>query len=721
MLSRRGFLEAIGGAAGALVIGVHLPGCRKPAAIGPLHPNAWLRITPDNRVIVAVEIPELGQGSRTYVPMMVAEELEVEWSTIEVEQAPCKPAIYRNLRTGGSGGVVSMFEPMRRAGAQAREMLIGAAAEHWNVARDELHAERGAIVHRPTGRRIAYGELVELASKLPVPAADRVPLKPAAQFKLLGTAPPRTDVPSKVDGTATFGIDVRVPGMLFAVIARCPMFGGTLAKLDRTAALAVPGVRAVFPVPPLPRHYNTSGGVVVVADSTWAAIQGKGALVLAWQGGEAETTAQLRERVVAATAGPPTFVAIERGDALGAMGRAARTIESDYESPFQAHATMEPMNTTVHVRDGEIEVWSPTQFGDEVQAEIAALAHVPADRVVVHMTLAGGSFGRRYQWDYAAEAWQVAKEVRKPVQLMWTREDDMQHDFYRPYNHQRLRAGLDEHGKLVAWSTRVVSTPIAKSNLYTGQAESPTALLDPKVVAALEWYGGDPGPYAVANVRLDYAPAESVVPRSWWRGVSASYTTFAKECFVDELALAAGRDPLAFRLDLLGDHPAAAIVRLAGEKAGWGKPMPPRHALGLACRIDDSSSAHVAEVAVADDGTVRVLRVTAIVACGLAVNPDGVKAMTEGGINFGLGPALYGEITIAGGRVEQSNFHDYQVLRFHQAPEIDVHIVPSLADPSGVGELAAMVIAPAVANSVFAATGVRVRRLPIDTRALQRR
>jgi isoquinoline 1-oxidoreductase beta subunit len=383
------------------------------------------------------------------------------------------------------------------------------------------------------------------------------------------------------------------------------------------------------------------------------------------------------------------------------------------------------MNTTVCVRDGEIEVWSPTQFADEVQAETAALAHLPADKVVVHMTLSGGSFGRRYQWDYAAEAWQVGNEVRKPVQLVWTREDDMQHDFYRPYNYQRLRGGL-EHGKVVAWSTRVVSTPIAASNLYTGQVDSPEALRDPATVASLEWYGSDAAPYQVPNVRVDYSPAESVVPRSWWRSVASSYTTFAKECFVDELAHAALRDPLAFRLELLSDgSPDAqrlrAVASLAADKAGWGKRLPPRHGLGLACRSGESCSAQVAEVAVDDDGTVRVLRVVSAVACGIAVNPDGVKAMTEGGINFALTAALLGEITIAAGRVEQSNFHDYQVLRFHQAPEIDVHIIPSLRGPSGVGELAAMVIAPAVANAVFAATGVRVRRLPIDPRALRRR
>jgi isoquinoline 1-oxidoreductase beta subunit len=452
-------------------------------------------------------------------------------------------------------------------------------------------------------------------------------------------------------------------------------------------------------------------------------MQGRNALVLAWQGGTLETTERLREHAKVRAAGPPTFVAIQRGDAIAALARSARVIEADYESPFQAHATMEPMNTTVHVRDDEIEVWSPTQFGDEVQTEIATLARVSPNQVVVHMTLSGGSFGRRYQWDYAAEAWQVANEVRRPVQLLWTREDDMQHDFYRPYNYQRLRGGFDEHGELVAWATRVVTTPIAATNLYTGQIESPAALRDPATIAGLEWFGGDVAPYSVPSFRLDYAPADSAVPRSWWRGVASSHTTFAKECFVDELAQAAGHDPVEFRLQLLDRSPDAgrlrAVLSWAADKAGWGRRMPARHGLGVACRVGQTVSAQIAEVAVDDAGTVRVHRVVSAVDCGIAVNPDGVKAMIEGGINFGLTAVLLGEITIRDGRVVQSNFHDYPVLRCQQAPEVDVHIVPSVADPSGVGELATMLVAPAVANAVFAATGVRVRRLPIDARALR--
>jgi isoquinoline 1-oxidoreductase beta subunit len=730
-VSRRKFLSEGLGVSSALLLGFQLPvsgRVRRPASSAAAEafvPNAWLRITPDNRITILAEKPELGQGSWTYTAMLVAEELELDWTTIQLEQAPTIPSIYKGLRTGGSGGAAASFLPLRKVGAQAREMLRTAAATHWRVPLQECLARNGNIVHTPSNRSLTYGQLAMIAARLPAAALGEAHLKRAEDFRVIGQDIPRVDLHSKVTGSAKFGIDVRVPSMLYAVIARCPFFGGRLESLDAAAARTVSGVRAVFQISPLPRRFNTAGGVAVVADSTWAALQGRKALTLEWEKGPggSESTATLRRRVLQAVSATATFTAIDRGDAIAAIEKSAKRHHASYESPFQAHATMEPMNTTVHVRDDEIEIWSPTQFADEIQREISALSGYSIDKVIVHMTFSGGSFGRRYQWDYAAEAFQVAMEVHQPVQLMWSREDDFQHDFYRPYNFQWLSAGFDADGRPSAWHTRVVTTPIAGTNLYTDQTESAENLQDPATVAALEWYGADVEPYSVPHHRIDYAPVESRVPRSWWRSVSSSYTAFAKESFVDELAHLTGRDPLQFRLELLPENEAESrrvrrVLQLAADKAAWGAPLPKGCGRGIACRSGGSVSAQVAEVAVGHDGSVRILRVVSAVDCGMAINPDGVRAMTEGAINFALTAVLFGEITIENGRVEQSNFHEYRVLRLNEAPEIEVHIVPSIEEPAGVGELGSMLIGPAVANAIFNATGIRVRRLPINRKLL---
>lgn len=739
-IARREFLKATAKGSVALILGFHLP---MRGATQEVHesqvfrPNAWIRITSDNQITVLTEIPEMGQGARTVDTMMLADELEADWSKIRVEQAPVIPETYQNLATGGSGGTGTAWDYMRKVGAQAREILLIAAAQQWGVEKKDCRAESSTVVHGPSGHRVTYGELVETASELRAIRADGIALKPPRDFRFIGKPVPRVDLPSKVDGSAMFGIDVRVPEMLFAVVARCPHFGGKLESFDATAAKAVPGVHAVFAIPPLGfvpklgRRINTAGGVAVVAESTWSAMQGRRALKISWDKGPngSETTAALSKQLKAQAAAPPSFVAVNRGDALKVLEQNSKNIEAHYELPFQAHATMEPMNTTMHVRKDAIEIWSPTQIGAGLQEEIAVLSGLPAKQVIVHMTLCGGSFGRRYQWDYAAEAWQVAKEMKDPVQLLWTREDDLQHDFYLQYSYHRLSGGLDAQNNIVAWSHRVISTPIR------AVFDAPEKLNDPKHVASQELSGADVLPYAALNFRLDYTPVHSGVPRAWWRSVGHSFNAFVTECFVDELAHAAGRDPYEFRMNLLledrklpwvmwDDPPLEtrrfrAVLQLAAEKSAWGSPLPKGHGRGIACCCSFGSYlAHVVEVSLEKDGRVRVRRVVSAVDCGTAVNPDGVRAMTEGAVNYALTPVLSGEITIKEGAVEQSNFDGYPVLRISDAPDIEVHIVASTEDPGGMGETGVPPLAPAVANAIFAATGKRIRRLPIDPASL---
>jgi isoquinoline 1-oxidoreductase beta subunit len=718
----------------ALFLGFYLPESGNSLPIvSPDHeilePNAWVRITPDNQITILTEVPELGQGTRTADVMMLADELEVEWSSIRWEQAPTNPTIYKYLSAGASHGTTKTYLPMRKAGAQVRELLLVAAAQKWGVEKTECRAEKGVVTHAPSGRRVSYGELVQTASTLPTTNLDQVPLKDPKDFSFIGKTIRRVDIPGKVDGSAIFGIDVRLPGMLFAVIARCPYFGGRASACEDGAAKATPGVRAVFPVPAigyvqeLETNLNVAGGIAVVADSTWAALQGRKALKITWEKGPGpqESTASLQEQFREKAGGPPTVVTADHGNVIEGLANSAKRVEADYEMPFQAHATMETMNTTVHVHeDGHIEVWSPTQIASIAQAEIAQLAGIPPEKVIVNLTLSGGSFGRRYQWDYLAEAYLVAKQIKGPVQLVWSREDDFQHDFYLQYSYQRLAGGLDSAGNIIAWSHRIVSTPIR------AVFDSPELLKDPKHVASFDVTGTIP--YQALHYRSDYAPVLSAVPRAWWRGVSAPFQVFAIECFVDELAHAAGQDPYHFRItNLRADEPQdsakfRAVLQLAAEKSDWGAQMAAGQGRGIACScFHKTYVALVTEIAIeGQDGALRVKRVVSAVDCGLAVNPDSVRAQIEGGINFALTPLLSGEISIKEGAVQQSNFHDYQVLRMKDAPDIQVHLLQGDSEPAaGVGEAGVPPLAPAVANAIFAATGKRVRRLPISKQNLK--
>ena len=735
-VNRRDFLRAstVGGI--SLVVGFRLGLPAGSAAADdkserPFTPNGWIQIDPSGQITVLIEKSEIGQGIVTVLSMIVAEELEADWSHVQVQHVPVTDA-YNNMTTGGSGGVKGSWMPLRRAGAQAREMLITAASKTWAVRRETCRAESSTVIHQPTGRRLTYGALVESAIQLPKLNVEAVKLKDPRDFRLVGKRAERKDLPAKIDGTARFGIDVKIPGMLYAVIARCPHFGGRLLKFDDTAARAVPTVVDIFPIDPLPRYENTAGGVVVVAESTWAAIQARQKLKIEWDKGPHgnESSASLREAAQAQLSAPATFIAREDGDPDSALAATARKVEAWYELPFQAHATMEPMNCTINLRPDSCEVWTGTQWPGAIQEQLSRLSGLPTQSITVNCLWSGGGFGRRGQWDYTAEAWQIAKKVKKPIKLTWNREDDMQHDFYRQLSYHHLVGGLDGQGLPAVWAHRIVSTSIREV------FDSPEQLKNPRRVASQEMAGAADLPYFVPNFRTDFAPLSSGVPRAWWRSVEYSFNIFAAECFLDELAYAARRSPLDFRLALLREDRKVTnpmwtsqvcdtgrlrtVLQLAAQKAGWDAPIARPQGRGIACFFGfDTYVAHVAEVLV-ENGSVRVQRVVTAVDCGTAINPDGVKAMIEGSINFALTAVLKGEITIKDGAVEQSNFHNYEVLRINQAPEIEVHIVPSAERPTGMGEPGVPPLAPAVANAVFAATGVRLRRLPIDTKLLRK-
>ena len=701
-VTRRAFLETAGAAGAGLVISFYLPSglrFRSPTA-GPFAPNAWLRIGEDESVLVIVDRSEMGQGVTTALPMLLAEELEADWSRIRIEFAPADKAytnpMFGMQGTGGSTSVRAAYTPLRKAGAAARELLVAAAAQTWGVEKAECRAERGAVVHARSKRRLTYGKLVTKAATLGAP--PDVPLKDPKDWKILGTRVRRLDTPPKVDGSAQFGIDVKVPGMLVAVVARSPVFGGKVTSFDAAKAKAVPGVRQVVQI---------SSGVAVVADGYWPAKKGRDALAITWdEGPTASVSSATIAQLFGQRAEQAGAVARHGGDPDGTLGSAPAKVDAVYDLPFLAHATMEPMNCTAHVRADGVDIWAPTQFQTGAQGFGAKIGGVTPDKVKVHTTYLGGGFGRRFELDFIQEALETSKAVGAPVKVIWSREDDIRNAQYRPANHHRMRAGLDANGQPVAWTHRIVA-PSIMARVFPDTVKNG---LDEEAVE-----GGVGMPYAIPNVHVDYLLTDTGIPVGFWRSVNNSYNAFAVESFIDEVAHAAKKDPYEYRRDLLGKAPRhLGALNLAASKAGWGTAPPAGRARGIAVyKSFESYVAEVAEVSVASDGAVKVHRVVCAVDCGPVVNPSIVEAQMESAIVYGLTAALYGEIAIEGGRVKQSNFHDYQMLRLAEMPKVEVYIVPSTDAQGGVGEPGTPPIAPAVANAIFAATGKRIRKLPI--------
>jgi isoquinoline 1-oxidoreductase beta subunit len=711
-LSRRKFLRAGAVAGGGLMLSLSLPFANPDAAAadaGTFVPNAFIRIGRDGQIVLTMPYVEMGQGTYTSISMLIAEELEVDLKQVRFEHAPPNEKLYGNpllgglQATGNSNAIRAAWQPLRQAGAVARTMLVAAAAKRWNVDPASCRAQSGEVHHPQTRRSIRYSELAADAARMSVPKG--VALKRPEDFKLIGKPAKRLDAPAKVNGTAVYGIDVRPPGVKIATLAQSPVFGGRVKGVDDAAAKAVKGVRQIV---------RLDDAVAVVADHMGAAKKGLAALVIEWDDGPHaklntdDIVGELERATLNAGA-----VAQNLGDVDGAIASAATKVEATYQVPFLAHATMEPMNCTVHVRKGGCEVWVGNQVLGRAQAAAAKTAGLPLDKVVVHNHLIGGGFGRRLEVDGVIRAVEIAKHVDGPVKVVWTREEDIQHDMYRPTFFDRMSAGLDAKGMPVAWNHRYAGSsiiarwapPLFQNGLDADTTEGAIHLT-----------------YALPNMHVEYLRVEPPgIPTAFWRSVGPSHNVFVVESFMDELAAAAKQDPVAYRRALLDNAPRAkAVLELAAEKAGWGQPLPDRVGRGVSVQfVFATYMAHVAEVEVSRSGAVRVRRVVCAVDCGTVVNPDTVRAQIQSAIMFGITAALHGKITLKNGRVEQSNFDTYQILRINEAPAIEVHIVQSPQPPGGMGEAGTSAIVPAVANAIFAATGKRLRRLPVDTDALK--
>lgn len=712
-VSRRDFLR-VGAFMGGLILGFSIPvsettseASQRPLTGFPL--NAFIRVGANDIVTIMVNKSEMGQGVYTSLPMLVAEELDCDWRKVRVEGAPVQH-VYNHTEwgiqgTGGSTSIATEWQRFRKAGATARAMLIAAAAARWKVDPATCRTDQGKVTHE-SGKELSYGQLADEAAKVAVP--EQVPLKDPDRFRLIGKPVARLDTPAKTDGTAIFGIDVSLPGTLTAVIARPPTFGSRLRAVNDEKAKAVPGVRHVVTVP---------AGVAVAADGFWPAKLGRDALELEWDEGPlAGLDTESLRREYSERARAPGVVAEKRGDVSSAMKAASRVLEAEYEVPYLAHAPMEPLNCLVDPKDGTCDIWTGTQFQTVDRNAAARLLGLQPEQVNLRTTLLGGGFGRRAnpQSDFVVEAVQVARALKKRVKVVWTREDDIRGGYYRPMWLSRISAGLDAGGSLVAWKHTIVG-----QSIMAGTPFEQGMIRDQVDAASVE--GARELPYAVPSLLVDLHSPVVGVPVQWWRSVGHSHTAFVVECFLDEVAHAAGKDPLDFRRALLTGHPRhLGVLELAAGKAGWGKPLPKGWGRGIAVHKSfNSFVAQVAEVSVSADGRVTVHRVVCAVDCGRVVNPDSVEAQMESGIVFGLSAALHGEITFKRGKVEQGNFDDYEVVRMRDMPLVEVYVVPSDEPPTGVGEPGVPPVAPAVVNAVFAAAGKRVRRLPIRPHELK--
>jgi isoquinoline 1-oxidoreductase subunit beta len=705
-LTRRHVLEIGAAAAGGFMIGVVLPPpVRGRAANGPARSalTAWVRVAPDDTVTMMIPSAEMGQGITTSLPMLVAEELEVDWRKVGIEFAPADPAyanpIFKMQATGGSTSIRGFFVPLRQAGAAAREMLRQAAAAQWGVPLSECNAVNGRIVHA-SGKSESYGALAHAAAQLPVPTG--VELKPRSAWRILGKSTARLDTPPKVDGSAQFGLDVRLPDMLVGTIAACPVFGGKLKALDERPALAVKGVKAVI---------KLADAVAVLAEGYWPAKKGLMALAPQWE--EGANAALDSERISAALRdglGVNGAIAETHGDAAAALQKSAKIVEAIYTLPFLAHATMEPMNAAAKVSADRCEIWAPTQGQGPAQQVVAKILGLKPEQVAIHTTYLGGGFGRKFELDCILQAVMLAKQAGRPVKLIWSREEDIQHDFYRPVSTARLRAGLDFAGKVTAWDFKIVA-PSIMTRVFPNLVKDG---VDPSSVE-----GAVESPYAPDDRRIEYVLKDVGVPVGFWRSVGNSITSFYVEGFIDELAQAAGQEPYAFRRNLLAQKPRhRAVLDKAAETANWQAPPPAGHFRGIAMHESFGSIvAEAVEISIGPDG-LRVHRVDCAVDCGLAINPDTIVAQMESGIAYGLTAALYGEITLKAGRVEQANFDSYRMLQLAQMPKINVSILEGDDKPGGIGEPGTPPIGPALANAIFAATGKRLRSLPIVKQGL---